>query len=124
MLPWSLKARLLGHEWDEDLDNGFRPEGLIRLSQTHVDNVQARETTGKVSAGECQKIPRVKAELLKMFKGLAFAQEIDARVWKRQGIKDVPGQTHCDTSGPYSILLNFWQLGMSCRFCLQTVACF
>jgi len=32
---------LLGHEWDEDLDNGFRPEGLIRLSETHVDNVQA-----------------------------------------------------------------------------------
>ena len=35
-------ARLLGHEWDEDLDNGFRPQGLIRLSETHVDNVQAR----------------------------------------------------------------------------------
>ena len=32
--------RLLGHEWDEDLDNGFRPEGLVRLSETHVDNVQ------------------------------------------------------------------------------------
>lgn len=32
---------LLGHEWDEDLDNGFRPQGLIRLSETHVDNVQA-----------------------------------------------------------------------------------
>ncbi|CAE7151794.1 unnamed protein product [Symbiodinium pilosum] len=32
---------LLGHEWDEDLDNGFRPEGMIRLSETKVDNVQA-----------------------------------------------------------------------------------
>eukprot|EP00438_Fugacium_kawagutii_P001343 Skav226327 [mRNA] locus=scaffold3301:697255:705085:- [translate_table: standard] len=29
---------ILGHEWDEDLDNGFRPRGLIRLSETHVDN--------------------------------------------------------------------------------------
>eukprot|EP00042_Codosiga_hollandica_P036289 m.275381 g.275381 ORF g.275381 m.275381 type:complete len:798 (-) comp54851_c0_seq7:62-2455(-) len=30
---------LLGHEFDEDLDNGYRPSGLIRLSETHVDNV-------------------------------------------------------------------------------------
>ena len=27
----------LGYEWDEDLDNGFRPAGLIRLSSTTVD---------------------------------------------------------------------------------------
>ena len=39
---WPSWPRLLGHEWDEDLDNGFRPQGLIRLSETHVDNVQAR----------------------------------------------------------------------------------
>ncbi|CAK9055287.1 Uncharacterized protein SCF082_LOCUS29919 [Durusdinium trenchii] len=32
---------LLGHEWDEDVDNGVRPKGLIRLSETKVDNVQA-----------------------------------------------------------------------------------
>ena len=30
---------LLGHEWDEDLDNGFRPPGLFRLSETTIDNV-------------------------------------------------------------------------------------
>lgn len=27
----------LGYEWDEDLDNGFRPAGLIRLSTTTVN---------------------------------------------------------------------------------------
>ena len=27
----------LGHEWDEDLDNGFRPSGLLRLSETTED---------------------------------------------------------------------------------------
>eukprot|EP00931_Biecheleriopsis_adriatica_P005993 TRINITY_DN107463_c0_g1_i1.p1 TRINITY_DN107463_c0_g1~~TRINITY_DN107463_c0_g1_i1.p1 ORF type:complete len:738 (+),score=113.50 TRINITY_DN107463_c0_g1_i1:35-2215(+) len=37
---------LLGHEWDEDIDNGFRPPGLIRLSQTTVDNVQLLVDTG------------------------------------------------------------------------------
>lgn len=30
---------LLGHEWDSDIDNGFRPPGLFRLSETTVDNV-------------------------------------------------------------------------------------
>ena len=34
-----IKPGLLGHEWDEDLDNGHRPPGLVRLSQTTVDNV-------------------------------------------------------------------------------------
>lgn len=31
---------ILGHEWDEDIDNGFRPAGLQRLSETTVDDVQ------------------------------------------------------------------------------------
>jgi len=30
---------VLGHEFDEDIDNGFRPAGLARLSHTTVDNV-------------------------------------------------------------------------------------
>jgi hypothetical protein len=30
---------ILGHEWNEDLDNGFRPAGLIRMSRTTVNNV-------------------------------------------------------------------------------------
>ena len=39
---------LLGHEWDEDLDNGWRPQGLVRLSETTVHNVQvARAMKGE-----------------------------------------------------------------------------
>ncbi len=30
-------AGLLGYEWDEDVDNGFRPAGLQRLSSTTLD---------------------------------------------------------------------------------------
>ena len=30
----TLAANTLGYEWDEDLDNGFRPKGLFRLSST------------------------------------------------------------------------------------------
>ena len=39
---------ILGHEWDEDLDNGFRPAGLIHLSETTVDNVQYIQDFGSV----------------------------------------------------------------------------
>ena len=34
-----LARGLLGHEWDSDIDNGHRPPGLFRLSETTVDNV-------------------------------------------------------------------------------------
>jgi len=37
---------LLGHEWDEDIDNGWRPAGLMRLSKTVVDNVQYLQDQG------------------------------------------------------------------------------
>ena len=39
---------LLGHEWDEDLDNGFRPPGLFRLSETTIDNVPYVQDHGTV----------------------------------------------------------------------------
>jgi hypothetical protein len=34
---YSLVPNLLGYEWDSDLDNGFRPAGLIPLSSTTLD---------------------------------------------------------------------------------------
>ncbi len=34
---YSLTPNLLGYEWDSDLDNGFRPAGLIDLSSTTTD---------------------------------------------------------------------------------------
>ena len=43
-----LKQGLLGHEWDEDLDNGFRPPGLQHLSKTTVHNVQMIMDHGSV----------------------------------------------------------------------------
>jgi hypothetical protein len=33
----TLSANTLGYEWDEDIDNGFRPAGLTRLSQTTIE---------------------------------------------------------------------------------------
>lgn len=37
---------LLGHEWDEDVDNGFRPPGLQRLSESTFDHVQVIQDWG------------------------------------------------------------------------------
>ncbi|TMV82603.1 DUF4082 domain-containing protein, partial [Thioclava sp. BHET1] len=34
---YQLTQNLLGYEWDSDLDNGARPDGLIQLSSTTVD---------------------------------------------------------------------------------------
>ncbi|QUS35687.1 DUF4082 domain-containing protein [Falsirhodobacter algicola] len=34
---YELTKNLLGYEWDSDVDNGFRPAGLIQLSNTTVD---------------------------------------------------------------------------------------
>jgi hypothetical protein len=36
----TLPSGTLGYEWDEELDNGVRPSGLIRLSTTTASNVQ------------------------------------------------------------------------------------
>ena len=35
----TLAPGTLGYEWDEDVDNDFRPEGLIRLSDTTMSGV-------------------------------------------------------------------------------------
>src|SRR5262249_22713432 len=41
---------ILGHEWDEDLDNGFRPSGLVRLSSTTANVPQYIQDYGTVYA--------------------------------------------------------------------------
>ncbi len=44
----TLANGLLGHEWDEDLDNGFRPAGLIRMSETTIDGARYPMDWGSV----------------------------------------------------------------------------
>jgi hypothetical protein len=45
-----LGSGILGHEWNEDLDNGFRPAGLIRMSRTTVNNVAYIQDYGTIYA--------------------------------------------------------------------------
>ena len=42
----TLPAGVLGFEFDEDLDNGARPPGLVRLSSTTVPDVQLLQDYG------------------------------------------------------------------------------
>ena len=42
----TLTAGSLGYEWDSDLDNGFRPAGLIRMSDTTVSGVDLLQDYG------------------------------------------------------------------------------
>ncbi|MBE9014660.1 DUF4082 domain-containing protein [Chroococcidiopsidales cyanobacterium LEGE 13417] len=42
----TLSDRTLGYEWDEDIDNGFRPAGLIRMSTTTVENAPVLQDYG------------------------------------------------------------------------------
>jgi methionine-rich copper-binding protein CopC len=41
---------VLGYEWDEDIDNGFRPAGLIRMSSTTQNVPQKLQDFGSVVA--------------------------------------------------------------------------
>ena len=46
----TLPAGTLGHEWDEDRDNGFRPAGLMRLSSTTLAVDKYIQDNGSVYA--------------------------------------------------------------------------
>jgi Domain of unknown function (DUF4082)/Bacterial Ig domain len=46
----TLTDATLGYEWDEDLDNGFRPPGLIRMSTTTATNVEVLQDYGSTYA--------------------------------------------------------------------------
>lgn len=46
----TLPQGTLGYEWDSDLDNGFRPPGLIRMSDTTVNGVDKLQDYGSTYA--------------------------------------------------------------------------
>ena len=46
----TLAGGTVGYEWDEDLDNGSRPAGLVRMSSTTVDNVERLQDNGSTYA--------------------------------------------------------------------------
>ena len=54
---WTGPAETIGYEWNEDLDNGVRPPGLVRLSTTTLTSPRASSTTARRTAPERPPIP-------------------------------------------------------------------
>ena len=46
----NLGENTLGYEWDEDVDNGFRPAGLVRMSLAHRSGVEKLQDYGSTYA--------------------------------------------------------------------------
>jgi Bacterial Ig domain len=46
----TLAADTVGYEWDEDIDNGARPPGLVRLSETTASGVEKLQDYGSTYA--------------------------------------------------------------------------
>jgi Domain of unknown function (DUF4082)/Bacterial Ig-like domain/Bacterial Ig domain len=46
----TLALQTLGYEWDEDIDNGFRPPGLIQMSTRTVNNAPVLQDYGTIYA--------------------------------------------------------------------------
>jgi hypothetical protein len=47
---YTLPFGTLGYEWDSDLDNGFRPAGVVRMSSTTVNNAPVLQDYGSTYA--------------------------------------------------------------------------
>ena len=87
----TLSADTLGYEWDEDVDNGFRPAGLIRLSTTTENVAERLIDYGSTVA------PGVSTHHLTMYKApsgaLVFGAGTIQWSWGLDGVHDGPDST-------------------------------
>jgi hypothetical protein len=90
----------LGHEWDEDLDNGFRPAGLIRMSETTMDGVSYPMDWGSVYDS------RTATHALTLYKAasgaLVFGCGCVQYSWGLDNFHDHPTSVRGRTLNPYS----------------------
>jgi hypothetical protein len=91
---------MLGHEWDEDVDNGFRPAGLIRLSETKINGVQYPMDHGSVydqgTATHHLVLYRVKSG------ALVFGTGAVQYTWGLDNFHDNPTSRGANNINPYS----------------------
>ena len=90
----------LGHEWDEDLDNGFRPAGLIRMSETTIDGVRYPMDWGSVYDS------RTATHALTLYRAssgaLVFGCGCVQYSWGLDNFHDHPTSVRGRTLNPYS----------------------
>ena len=101
---------MLGHEWDEDLDNGFRPSGLIRLSETKMNGVPYPMDAGSVydqgTATHSLTLYRVKSG------ALVFGAGTVQYTWGLDNFHSNP-TSRGPTQNPYSNRVEYDQYGPS-----------
>jgi hypothetical protein len=101
---------MLGHEWDEDLDNGFRPSGLIRLSETKMNGVPYPMDAGSVydqgTATHSLTLYRVKSG------ALVFGAGTVQYTWGLDNFHSNPTSRGA-TQNPYSNRVEYDQYGPS-----------
>ncbi len=96
----ALANGFLGHEWDEDLDNGFRPAGLIRMSETTIDGVRYPMDWGSVYDS------RTATHALTLYRApsgaLVFGCGCVQYSWGLDNFHDHPTSVRGRTLNPYS----------------------
>src|SRR5262245_9958809 len=84
----TLGDQVLGYEWDEDIDNGFRPAGVFQLSSTTQNVPQKIQDEGSTTA------PDVATHSLTMYRAssgaLVFGAGTVQWAWGLDGIHDGP----------------------------------
>lgn len=107
----ALAKGILGHEWDEDLDNGFRPAGIIHLSETTVDGLQYIQDFGSVydsgTATHHLTLHRVKSG------ALVFGAGTVQYTWGLDNFHDNATGVRADRANRYSIRVGVDQTGPS-----------
>jgi hypothetical protein len=113
---------MLGHEWDEDLDNGFRPAGLIRMSETKVSGVVYPQDHGSVyDAGTA-------THALTLYRApsgaLVFGAGCVQYTWGLDDFHDNPTSRGSNQINPYSVRVGVDQYGASKEIQQATVNLF
>jgi Bacterial Ig domain len=100
---------ILGHEWDEDLDNGFRRPGIIHLSETIIDGVPYIQDYGSVydsgTATHNLTLYRVKSG------ALVFGAGCVQYAWGLDNFHDNPTAVAGNRANPYSHRVNLDSYG-------------
>jgi len=91
---------LIGHEFDMDLDNGFRPPGLFRLSETVLDNVVFLQDEGATfdSGSATHSLTTYRATSGALVFGAGTCQW----AWGLDGHHDSPGGVPPHVANPYN----------------------
>ena len=95
---------LIGHEFDEDIENGSRPPGLMRLSETRLDNVVKLQDQGATfdSGTATHRLVLYRHPINNSSSSLVFGAGTAQWSWGLDGCHDSPHGVPPHVANPYS----------------------